>query len=195
MSRIEGPVIGLFGGAFNPPHMAHVMAMAWVLAGGKVDNVWVIPSGGHPFGKEMAPFPDRMEMCRRAFECFADRIRILDIEGQPKTHYTVETLERLAQLYPGYRWRWMMGSDTLEEADRWHAFDRVMQLAPPLMIPRQGHADAQTEIHQGVALPDLSSTMVREAIRNGQAEQIASLVPAAVADWIERRRLYRSDPA
>ncbi|MCL5270174.1 MAG: nicotinate (nicotinamide) nucleotide adenylyltransferase, partial [bacterium] len=50
------PAVGLFGGRFNPPHMAHVLVAAWALAGGEVGAVWVIPSGGHPFGKPLAPF-------------------------------------------------------------------------------------------------------------------------------------------
>jgi nicotinate-nucleotide adenylyltransferase len=137
------PATGLLGGSFNPPHIAHVLVAAWALASGEVGEVWVFPSGGHPFGKELAPFDDRMEMCRRAFACFGPRARVLDLErpasGAPRVHYSIDTLRALAAAHPDRRWRWIMGSDTLAEADRWREFDALTRLAPPLVVPRAGH--------------------------------------------------------
>ncbi|HEX9294516.1 MAG TPA: nicotinate (nicotinamide) nucleotide adenylyltransferase, partial [Polyangiaceae bacterium] len=56
----------LFGGSFNPPHVAHVLAVAYVLATQDADRVIVIPCYRHPFRKDLAPFEHRFAMCELA---------------------------------------------------------------------------------------------------------------------------------
>ena len=186
--------VGLYGGSFNPPHIAHVLVAAWALGSGQVGELWIIPTGGHPFGKTLAPFEDRIEMCRRAFACFGDRIRLLDTEREPRVHYSIDTLRALAGAHPGRRWRWIMGSDTLADAPRWRQYDELVALAPPLVIPRRGHGGAVAPA--GFALPDLSSTLVRRLLAEGAAADLAALLPLPVLDWIDRRGLYRhGDPS
>lgn len=177
--------IGIFGGSFNPPHMAHVLVVAWALGTGEIDRVWAIPTGGHPFGKNLAPFEDRMEMARRAFACFGELVEVLDVEREPRVHYSIETMRALARGYPRNSWRWIMGSDTLLDAERWLEYDRLMELAPPLVIPRGGRAAAT-----GFALPNLSSTFIREELGKGNAAGLAGLVPGGVLDWIQAKKLY-----
>lgn len=198
--------VGVYGGSFNPPHMAHVLVVAWALATGEVDAVWIIPTGGHPFGKDLAPFLDRMEMCRRAFGCFGERVCLLEIEAEPRRHYSIETLRRLAAEHPTHSWRWIMGSDTLADAPRWREFEALMRLAPPLTVPRAGHRPLALPPEGGgsgqapdwperFALPDLSSTQVREMIARGQDPSELGLVARGVMDWIRSTGLYGTNPA
>lgn len=182
--------IGLFGGSFNPPHMAHVMVVAWALASGELDEVWVIPTGGHPFGKQLAPFADRLEMCRRAFACFGERVRLSEIEREPTVHYSIDTLRELRRLYPAHQWRWIMGSDTLADAAHWREFDELLRLAPPFLVPRRDHlADAPAA--QEFALPDISSTMLRRRLTERALEGLENLMPRPVLEWILEKGLYR----
>lgn len=59
--------VALFGGAFDPPTLGH-QEMAKVLSRlDFVDQTWVVPCLEHPFGKKMAPFEARVEMCEAAF--------------------------------------------------------------------------------------------------------------------------------
>ena len=182
--------IGLFGGSFNPPHLAHVMVAAWALAGGEVGQVWVIPSGGHPFGKKLAPFPERLELCRLAFDCFGERVRLLELESDPSVHYSIDTLHRLRKLYPGRRWRWIMGSDTLEDAAHWKAWDELIRLAPPLIVPRQGHNGSAAARPGEFALPDISSTLLRRLLAERRLDGIENLIPRPVLERILERGLY-----
>ena len=190
--------IGLFGGSFDPPHIAHVLVAGWALAEGEIDRLWVIPAGGHPFGKRSAPFADRFEMCRRAFACFGERVAVLDVERSPETHYSIDTLRGLARLHPTCRWRWVMGSDQLEQTEAWKTFDELAQLAPPLIIPRQGYpappstATLQKDPPraQDFALPDLSSSFLRERLAAGAFDEVLGLAPASVLDLIRHRGLY-----
>ncbi|HOE95964.1 MAG TPA: nicotinate (nicotinamide) nucleotide adenylyltransferase [Candidatus Sumerlaeota bacterium] len=189
-----GQTIGLFGGSFNPPHVAHVLVVGWALAGGAVDEVWVIPTGGHPFGKPLAPFEDRLELCRRAFACFGPKVRVLDLERGPDAQYSIDTLRRLQARHPDLRWRWIMGSDQLADAARWKNFDEIMRLAPPLVVPRAGHAVPGASgdgAPPRFALPDLSSTFLRERLAAGAFAELAGLIPGPVLDEIDKRGLYR----
>ena len=186
--------IGLYGGSFNPPHLAHVLVAAWALAEGTIDRLWVIPTGGHPFGKALAPFEDRLEMCRRAFGIFGPRVEVVEVEREERIHYSVETLERLIREHPAVRWRWVLGSDTLAEAGQWRRFDDLARLAPLIVVPRQGYPAGAAEpaaAQDRFALPNLSSTWLRERLAEGAAEELTGLVPGPVLEWIARRGLYR----
>lgn len=55
--------IALLGGSFNPPHVGHLMAAVYVRATLRAREVWLLPSFHHPFGKQLAPFEARVEMC------------------------------------------------------------------------------------------------------------------------------------
>ena len=123
--------IAVFGGSFDPPHVAHVMAVAWALGAGAIDEVWVIPAFEHPLGKVAgAPFADRYEMTRLAMADLR-RVRVLDLErrlgGGSRTLRTVETILRER---PRARLRLLIGSDLLREAPRWHRWERIVALAP-----------------------------------------------------------------
>lgn len=183
--------IGIFGGAFNPPHLGHVLVVAWALASGEVDEVWVVPSGGHPFGKPLAPWADRVEMCWRAFECFGERVSLLDVEQEPRVHYSIDTVRILQARVPGMQWRWLMGSDTLQDAPRWKAWDELMQLAPPLIIPRAGHASAGETGTGAFALPAISSTHIRDCLAHARREEVRPLLPGGVMALVEEQGLYR----
>lgn len=186
------PAIGLFGGSFNPPHMAHVMVVAWALSGAEVDQIWVIPNGGHPFGKRLLPFAERLELCRLAFACFGERVRLLDVEAAPGVHYSIDTLHKLQGLHPGHRWRWIMGSDTLADAAHWKQWDELLRQAPPLIVPRRAHLPDTLASAGDFALPDISSTLLRGLLEQGRLDGLEHLLPRPVLRRILERGLYRA---
>jgi nicotinate-nucleotide adenylyltransferase len=185
MSR--GATIALFGGSFNPPHIAHAMVCLTVLETQPVDRVLVVPTFDHAFDKELAPFDDRMAMCRLAMATFADRVEVSDVErdlgGESRTW---RTLERLRVDRPDTSWRLVVGSDILAQTELWQRWDEVTAIAPPIVIARAGHDNA---FAGGVVIPDVSSTEVRARLARG--ESAVPLVSRAVMDYIAGRGLYR----
>src|SRR5687768_3789019 len=116
--------IAVYGGSFDPPHLGHVLACAYVLAAHAVERVLIVPVGQHPFVKRLAAFEHRQAMCEQAFGDLR-RVEISSIEQElPVPSLTVRTLECLQQRHPTAAFRLVIGSDLLPETATWSEFER-----------------------------------------------------------------------
>src|SRR5689334_21282953 len=105
--------IAVYGGSFDPPHLGHTLACAYVLATAAVDRVIVVPVGAHAFSKALSPFDDRFHMCELAFSDFK-RVELSRVEQQlPAPNFTLHTLEALRAQHPSDSLRLVLGSDLL----------------------------------------------------------------------------------
>ncbi len=188
--------LAVYGGSFDPPHRAHVLAAAHVLRSGEVDRVLVVPVFRHAFHKLMEPFEHRVRMCERAFAGL-DGVEVSTIEAALSApNYTVQTLRALQQRYPGAELRFVVGTDAVQESHKWHQFDEVCRIAPLIVLGRVG-----VEHPGGPApfLPDVSSTELRAVLRGreGSAQddpspQLAAVPPSVLA-YIDEHGLYRAE--
>src|SRR5262249_41133779 len=152
-----------FGGSFNPPHVAHVLAVVYALSIAPIDHVLVVPVFQHPFAKELASFEDRLEMCALALGWLprvSGSALERDLGGES---YTLRTVEHLRSQHPEWALRLLVGADVLLDLPKWHRFDRIAEIAPPLVLGRAGvpvdHApSAGCIVASDVALPRISST-------------------------------------
>lgn len=187
--------VALLGGSFDPPHIAHQMAALYLLEGESFDEVWLLPCFRHAFGKTLAPFEDRLEMCRRLVRPFGARARVFEIErelpGGEGVNRTVDTVAALQARHPGLDFTFVVGSDIPEQAPAWKDFGRLRRMVEFLVLRRPGYAEELPGWRYApVALPEVSSTQIRERLRRG--ESVRGLVPAAVAGYIQERELYRA---
>jgi nicotinate-nucleotide adenylyltransferase len=180
--------IALLGGSFNPPHVAHLMAAYWTLATQEVDELWLLPSYRHPFGKALAPFEDRVRMCELAARalrgvavCTAER----DLADDPLVGKTARTLEHLVSKHPTYDFSLVVGADVLPDTAKWYRWDRVAELARVVVVGREGHPP----VAGAPSLPAVSSTEIRARIARG--EDVSALVPRRVRAYVEEKGLYR----
>jgi nicotinate-nucleotide adenylyltransferase len=180
--------VAIFGGSFDPPHTSHVMLAAYVLATAPVGRMLVVPTWQHALDKAAAAaFEHRQRMCEIAFADIR-RVEVSDVERRlGGRSYTLHTLEALGRELGGASMRLVMGADILEETHRWHRFDRIAQIAPPIVVGRMGYPPPDPEVP--VLLPEISSTDVRERIARGAP--CHGLVPAAVLRYVEQHGLYR----
>lgn len=184
--------VALFGGSFNPPHVGHVLAVAYALSVGLVDRVLVVPVFEHALGKRLAPFPHRLEMARRAFG-WLPGVEVSSIEerlGAPSR--TLRTIQALELEHPEWRLRLLVGSDITGEIEKWHAFEEIERRAPPLVLPRAGSAAADGA---PALLPEVSSTAVRQLLeRSARGEavgpELGALVPRTVLEYVAEHALY-----
>jgi nicotinate-nucleotide adenylyltransferase len=100
---------------------------------------------------------------------------------------TLHTLEALRAEHPDASFRLLVGADVLPTTERWHRWDEVTKLAPPLVIGREGYP-----VPEGcpISIPDVSSTQVRAALE-GQGE-LYGLLPRTVIEYIRVNGLYTS---
>lgn len=187
-------VIGLFGGSFNPPHVAHQLVALYVLESQPIDAVWIVPTYRHAFGKDLAPFADRVAMCRAAMAPLGDRVVVSEAEAELAARpgfvasRTLHLVEMLLAQHPEHRFRLVLGTDILAETDKWYRWDEVVRLAPPIVIGRAGHLP-QGATATGVTMPEVSSSEVRQRLASGDA--VGDLLPRQVVRYIGERGLYR----
>ena len=186
-SGADSEVVAVFGGSFNPPHIGHVMMAVIVLSTCAVDRVLVIPTYHHPFAKQLAPFEDRVRMMELAMTGIG-RVEVSRVEeelgGESRT---LRTLEHLQAEHPTWKLRLVMGADLLAESPKWYAFEKIVQLAPPIVLGRAG-IDAPGA--PPPILPAISSTEIRAMIAREEWSELEALVPRTVVEHIRARSLY-----
>jgi nicotinate-nucleotide adenylyltransferase len=189
--------VGLFGGSFDPVHNAHVALATLALAELRLDEVRWIPVG-QPSQKtrRLSAAADREAMVRLAIAA-EPRFVLERIELRRRgPSYTLDTVRELATAEPGNEWVLILGQDQYATLHTWRDWRELVALVTLAIANRPDAAKpANPQIaavpHQLVNLPmmDISSTEVRRRVATG--ESIASLVPPAVASYIERHRLYQ----
>lgn len=191
--------LGLFGGSFNPPHVAHTMAALYALETGGVDRVLVVPCADHPFGKGLAPFADRLKMCRLAFARLGEAVEVSDIEARRNApSYTIDTVRELRRLRPDDEIRLIVGSDILDELDRWKDAGELRRMVELFVVPRAADRAGETypKFQDGASggeyvpfsLPAISSSQLRERLARGESAD--GLIARDVLKFIRDHRLY-----
>jgi nicotinate-nucleotide adenylyltransferase len=189
--------IGLFGGSFDPVHNAHLALARTALRDLKLDQLRWVPVG-NPWQKAraLAPAEHRLAMLRLAIEG-EPRFAIEDCElRRHGPSYTLDTVRELQAGTPDAQWFLLIGQDQYRNLHTWHGVDQLLQRVTPAVARRPGSADdadARVQATPGAVLSlppmDLSATDIRA--RAAAGEDVSSLVPPAVAQYIHQHRLYR----
>lgn len=189
--------VGLFGGSFNPPHVAHQLVALYVLET-QVDEVWFVPTYSHPFGKDLAAYDHRVAMCELAAAPLGARARVSRAEEllarQPGfvASRTLDLIEHLEATHRDCELHLVVGTDILGETDKWHRWDEVVRRAPLIVVGRTGYELPAGSVATGVTMPEVSATRVRELLASsGPTDRdVAQLLPAAVLRYIAGHGLY-----
>ena len=179
--------VALFGGSFNPPHVAHQMVGLYVLETAPIDELWLLPCFLHAFGKPLAPFDDRFRMCELAAAALGPRARVSDVEraiGQASR--TLVTVQALQAQHPQHAFSLVVGADLVGEIASWYGAAELQRTVPFIIVGRSGAVASPS----AVAMPAVSSTEIRRGI--GAGKSVEGLVPRAVLDYIYQRGLYQS---
>lgn len=147
----NGAVIFLFAGSFNPVHAAHKAAVEWALTDGGADEVWVVVSPQNPLkdSTQMAPLESRVAMAKLVFDNIA-RVRVTDFEKNlPAPHYTIDAVHYLMERYPDKKFKFLCGTDILEELPKWHCSGQLQSLIEFVEYPRTILPVSSTEVRGG----------------------------------------------
>ena len=123
--------IGIYGGAFNPPHIGHIQGAKYALEALELSKLLLIPSCVSPHKPlpEHSPDPaQRLEMLRLA--ATDDRFEVSDIElSRGGTSFTYETVEQVHTIYPDAELILLMGTDMFLSFDQWRKPEQILQNA------------------------------------------------------------------
>ena len=162
-----GMRIGLFGGTFDPPHMAHLGASLLALKRLKLDRVWWLVTPGNPLKntRGLAPLDQRIAAARALTN--HPRIDVTGLEAVINTKYTYDTISWLLARFPRVRFVWIMGADNLRSFHRWQNWRGIAKLVPIVVVDRLGPSlyasaspagqalgRARIAEHNAVTLPD-----------------------------------------
>ncbi|MCU0240801.1 MAG: nicotinate-nucleotide adenylyltransferase [Vicinamibacteria bacterium] len=189
--------VGIMGGTFDPIHLGHLRAAENARESLGLDCVWIVPAGQSPHkSSPAASAQDRYTMAALATAGHPG-LEASDFELQrPGLSYTVDTLMAMKARRPADDLYFIVGSDTCAEISTWREPATLLSLCRIAVVERPG--DEQGAFDQlmghtilqcaGPGLP-ISATLVRQRAARGLS--LRYLVPDAVAEYIQKRGLYR----
>jgi nicotinate-nucleotide adenylyltransferase len=130
--------IGLFGGTFDPPHVAHLGASLLAMKRLDLDRVWWLVTPGNPLKDTRGLAPLAQRIVAAGALARHPRIDISGVEAQIGTPYTYETLAYLRRHCPGVRFVWIMGADNLRSFHRWQRWRGIAAAVPIAVVDRLG---------------------------------------------------------
>ena len=192
--------LGVFGGAFDPPHLAHVALARVAIEQLELDALWVIPTG-HAWHKThtLSPAEHRLNMARLAFSSDS-KVFVDDRETRrPGPTYTIDTLNALKTEHPLADLFLIIGADQARSLTTWHRWQEVIQSATICVAGRDNSSLPDGEFAPSNALEGgflrlrmplnpISATAIRARVAN--PEPIAALVGKPVARYIAQHHLY-----
>ena len=194
--------LGVFGGAFDPPHRAHRVLAEAALAQLQLDCLLIVPTGqAWHKTRKLSPAAHRVAMAQLAF---ADLPRVqIDTREVDRggASYTIDTLRALSSDNPGSALFLIIGQDQAAALSRWHKWREIVDMA---MICVAGRADPESDApafvppkglqarFRTLELPisAISATDIRQRVGAGLG--IDPLVCAPVARYIVLHRLYQA---
>jgi nicotinate-nucleotide adenylyltransferase len=198
--------IGIFGGTFDPVHLAHLILAEQCREQAKLDQVLFVPAAlpPHKQTQPLTSFAQRVEMLSLAISGNA-AFRIDELEkGRPGPSYTVDTLVQLQAARPGDELCFILGSDSLHELHLWYQPCRILELATLLVNARTdwpvpAETELRTMLHLDADFPlrwqvidapliAVSSRDIRRRIAEGRS--VRYMIPRAVEAYIADKGLY-----
>jgi len=197
--------LGIFGGSFDPPHLAHITLAQHAVTQFALDELRIIPTGDawHK-ARTLTPSPHRLAMTRLAFADVPQAVvdpREIDRQGAT---FTFDTLQELHAEQPAAELYLFIGADQARAFQTWHRWQEILAMATVVVADRSlGPADGTASQWHNAVSPDVqrldmprlnvSATDIREHIALGSppAASMSAWLPAAVQHYIQKHSLYR----
>lgn len=183
--------IGLFGGSFNPIHNAHIKLASTICSEAGLDEVWFMVTPHNPLKRQegLMDEKDRLAMVRIALEK-EPNLKASDYEFHlERPSFTWNTLQHLSKDYPTDEFYIIIGGDNWEIFNHWAHHEEILRDYHIIVYPRKDSLMDTTSLPPSVSIirmpeMDISSTMIREMLRNG--EDISPYVSPKVAEYLHK---------
>ncbi len=194
--------IAIYGGSFDPPHKGHKLLAKNLAKSCGAEKVLIIPTAMSPFKNTSgASSSQRYEMCKLAFSDSLFEVSDIEINRGGKS-YTVDTVNKVKELYPESSLYLFMGDDMFLSFNKWYKHEEIARMCTLVSACRtrelsklenmKSFARDTLELDdEGVifceSVPiEISSTIIREKVKSGCFEYIES----DVAEYIKAKGLY-----
>jgi nicotinate-nucleotide adenylyltransferase len=192
--------LGIYGGAFDPPHLAHEALARAAIEQYALDELRILPTGqAWHKSRSLTKAEHRIAMAELAF---ADLPQAC-VDGRETRRsgatYTMDTLHELQAENPQAKLFVLMGQDQWQFFPQWHRYEEILQVATILVALRadfttvSSHKGSKNQgkiAHQTIHMPasPISATQIRQLCT--QSLVIDHLVKPSVARYIAEHRLY-----
>ena len=195
--------VGLFGGSFDPPHLAHMALAQHAIDRLELDELRVVPSGQAWYKKSSETH--RLHRLAMVKLCFAQWPQVIVDDREilrEGPSYTIDSLRELSTEHTNCRWYLIIGEDQARSFETWREWFEIVQLAQLVVAKRPDldisvpdmagwHNQAtHTAVELDFPMMDISATSVRAAL--AQHRPVFQWLSPAVIDYIHRHNLYRT---
>lgn len=206
MYSLDYKKVLLYGGSFDPIHNGHLHIAREAAHRIDADKVIFIPAGipPHKRDRQMTEPYKRYEMLQRAIE-FEPLFAVSDYETTlDSPSFTVHTIRFFRSQFRSCELCWLIGGDSFSQLGSWYSVEKLVELCTIVTVGRPGFQldseplKARLSPEQtyrlkcniiDIPMTSESATAIREMVAKGQS--IADMVPASVAEYIEKNNLYR----
>lgn len=190
--------VGIFGGAFDPPHIGHERLAALCCERLGLEELLIVPTFRSPHKPTpLTDYEHRLNMCRAVFNkkiyTVSDMERQIDGEG-----YTITLIRRLKDVYPkDTKFFLIIGGDMLFSFEKWYKYESILKECSVTAAAREDDSYADmleyaAELGRikvlNMPVTDISSTEIREKLK--KVESVEGLLSQAVSDYIKEHCLY-----
>ena len=194
--------IAVFGGAFSPPTVAHISNATKILDIDGIDEIWVMPAFNHRLKAESASYADRLTMCHLAFSDINEKIKVTEDDYNAYTNgydgSTKSIMEYLMKAYPDHTFNMVVGQDNADTINTWKDPEWLLEHIHFIVIPRGGCYSEQLTWYDNKphmflkesSCITMSSSDVRNAIKENNFDLVRLLVNKDVFEYIKRKNLY-----
>lgn len=195
--------VGIFGGAFDPPHLGHIRLAALCCERLGLEEILIAPTFHSPHKPTpLTDYEHRLEMCRRAF--VGKIYTVTDIERQLGGEgYTITMLRKIKEEYPGgTKFFLIIGGDMLFSFEKWYRYESILKECTVTAAARE--EDSYSDMLEYAAelghvkvlnLPvtEISSTELREKL--GKGESTEGMLSESVENYIKENNIYHGEKA
>jgi nicotinate-nucleotide adenylyltransferase len=196
--------LGIFGGTFDPPHLAHLIFAQEAAFQLHLERVlWLLtPVSPLKSDLEISPWEQRLELLEASLAGNQKfEVSRVDID-RPGPHFAYESMKILADQNEGVQLLYLMGEDSLRDLTKWERSDELLRYCHQVGVMRRPEVETNLEqlennipgIRSKIKwvespLLEISGRMIRSRLRSGQP--VRYYLPDAVHELIREKGLYK----
>jgi nicotinate-nucleotide adenylyltransferase len=196
--------LGIFGGTFDPPHLAHLIFAQEAAFQLHLERVlWLLtPVSPLKSDLEISPWEQRLELLEAALAGNQKfEVSRVDID-RPGPHFAYESMKILADQNEGVQLLYLIGEDSLRDLTKWERSDELLRYCHQVGVMRRPEVETNLEqlennipgIRSKIKwvespLLEISGRMIRSRLRSGQP--VRYYLPDAVHELIREKGLYK----